>query len=268
MANFGAATPAPNPLLVLAKITDILEAFSLEAPSLTLTEIREATGLPVSTTQRLVTNMVAQGLLDRDDDRYRIGLRMAYWAAPAVRGIRAVDVVTPLLRELRDETGETASLFRSEEDYRVCIAVEETHHELRQDSYVGKVAPLTVGSAGRVLLAWDDALRSEVLARPLPHFAPGTITDARELSAVLTTTRASGHAITHNDRVDGLAGVAAPVFGPGGEVRMAISVSGPVARITSPELEAWAPLVMGAAARATRLIGGRRPADAAPPAAD
>lgn len=261
MVSAAGSAPGPSQLLVLSKITDILEAFSLEAPSLTLADIRHATGLPVSTTQRLVTNMVARGLLDRDDDRYRIGLRMVYWAAPAVRGIRAVDAVTPLLRELRDETGETASLFRSEEDYRVCIAVEETHHELRQDSYVGKVAPLTVGSAGRVLLAWNDELRSAVLARRIPALADGTTVDPRRLSDVLAATRSSGHAITHNERVDGLAGVAAPVFGAGGEVRMAISVSAPVARTTSEAMERWVPLVVDAAARATRLIGGRRPAD-------
>lgn len=247
------------PLLVLGKITEILNAFDLDTPSLTLAQIRERTGLPTSTAQRLAANLVAQGFLDRDDDRFRIGLRMAYWAAPAVRGIRAVDLVAPVLRDLRDSTGETASLFRSEEDYRVCIAVEETHHELRQDSYVGKIAPLSAGSAGRVLLAWNDELRARVLERPIPSLARDTITDARLLEQALESTRAAGHAITYNERVDGLAGLAAPVFGSGGEVRMAISVSGPATRIPEDVLSGWAPTVMQAAERATRLLGGRRP---------
>lgn len=68
-------------LLVLAKIRDILDAFTLTRPEMTLTEIRDATGFPSSTVQRLVTNMVAQGFLDRNGDRIRIGMRMAFWAA-------------------------------------------------------------------------------------------------------------------------------------------------------------------------------------------
>lgn len=263
MTNTGSgsagALAGAAPLLVLGKITEILNAFDLETPSLTLAQIRERTALPTSTAQRLVANLVAQGFLDRDDDRFRIGLRMAYWAAPAVRGVRAVDLVAPVLRDLRDSTGETASLFRSEEDYRVCIAVEETHHELRQDSYVGKIAPLVAGSSGRVLLAWNDALRREVLGRPIPPLAKDTITDASLLEDALERTRAAGYAITYNERVDGLAGLAAPVFGSGGEVRMAISVSGPATRIPEDVLSAWAPEVAAAAERATRLLGGRRP---------
>ncbi|NRG42294.1 IclR family transcriptional regulator [Rathayibacter sp. VKM Ac-2835] len=260
MVSAAGSAPGPSQLLVLSKITDILDAFTLEAPALTLTQIREATGLPVSTTQRLVVNLVAQGFLDRDGDRFRIGLRMAYWAAPAVRGIRAVDVVAPLLQELRDATGETASLFRSEEDYRVCIGLEETHHELRQDSYVGKVAPLTVGSAGRVLLAWNDELRAQVLGRPIPDLAHRTITDPAALAEALAETARRGYAITGNERVDGLTGVAAPVFDPDGRVRMAISVSGPVARISPDDLDRWTPLVREAADQATRRLGGRAPA--------
>ncbi len=259
MTNSEGASAAAAPLLVLGKITDILNAFSLETPVLTLAQIRASTGLPGSTTQRLVTNLVSQGFLDRDDDRFRVGLRMAYWAAPAVRGMRVIDQIAPILRRLRDETGETASLFRSADDYRVCIAVEETHHELRQDSYVGKVAPLGAGSAGRVLLAWNDDLRADILSRPLPSLASQTVTDVDALAAALDETREHGFAITRNERVDGLAGLAAPIFEPGGEVRMAINLSGPAARMTPDRLDGWAPAVVAAATEATRLLGGRTP---------
>src|SRR5690606_16501239 len=62
-------------LLVLGKITSILDSFTLARPSLTLAEIRESTGLPASTVQRLVANLVSVGLLDRDAQGYRIGVR-------------------------------------------------------------------------------------------------------------------------------------------------------------------------------------------------
>ena len=47
-----AASSKQQPLLVLGKITEILDAFSLAHPEMTLGEIQQATGLPTSTVQR------------------------------------------------------------------------------------------------------------------------------------------------------------------------------------------------------------------------
>ncbi|MEG2579090.1 MAG: helix-turn-helix domain-containing protein, partial [Glutamicibacter sp.] len=71
-------TPAKkhNPLLVLGKISSILDSFSLRQPVMNLADIREATDLPASTVQRLVANLVGQGFLDREDDGFRIGMKM------------------------------------------------------------------------------------------------------------------------------------------------------------------------------------------------
>jgi len=92
-----------TPLLVLRKITAILDAFSLAQPELSLAEIRSSTGVPHSTVQRLVANMVQEGILDRHGDRYRVGVRMAHWAAPATQGLDFLELLTPVLRRLRDE---------------------------------------------------------------------------------------------------------------------------------------------------------------------
>jgi DNA-binding IclR family transcriptional regulator len=96
---------------VLGKITEILNAFTLRQPSLTLRDIQRITGIPASTVQRLVTNLVANGFLDRADDRFRIGVKMAYWAAAAARELDVLDVVNPILKDLRDLTEETACFF-------------------------------------------------------------------------------------------------------------------------------------------------------------
>ena len=165
-----------QPLLVLGKITEILDAFSLSRPSMTLGEIQQATGLPASTVQRLVSNMVAQGLLDRVGDQIRIGARMAYWAATAVKDLDVLSVVNPVLKEIRDKTGETACFFKVEQNFRVCVAIAETRHALRRDMYVGKVIPLHAGSASRVLLAWNPELAEKILASPLEPLTDGTVT--------------------------------------------------------------------------------------------
>ncbi|AWT27424.1 hypothetical protein Csp1_26810 [Corynebacterium provencense] len=98
--------------LVLGKITAIHDAFILTDPTLTPADIRDRTGLPASTVQRLVAILVEQGFLDRADEGYRADVRMAHWDAPSLQGAELVDTARPVLEALRDETGETAALFQ------------------------------------------------------------------------------------------------------------------------------------------------------------
>ena len=205
------ASGAP-PLLVLGKIAAILDVFSLEQPEKSLAEIRTATGLPVSTAQRLVANLVEAGFLDRRGDRFRVGVRMAYWAAPAAQGVELLEVVQPVLRHLRDETGETAVFFRANRGFRICVAVAETRHGLRRAIEIGDVTPVHVGSSGRVLLAYDDELAAHVLETDLERLTPTTITDPVVLRAALDRARADGYAITAGERESAASGISAPVF--------------------------------------------------------
>lgn len=247
------------PLLVLSKITRILDAFSPSRPSMTATEIRKATTLPASTTHRLLANLVEHGFLDRSDDRYTIGARMAYWAAPAVRSRDLAALLAPQLSALRDATGETACFFVPEQGQRVCVAVAETRHGLKRDMYVGRIQPLHVGSAGRVILAWSSDLLDAVLAGELTQLTGSTITDPATLTAAVDEARAQGYAITAGERVEAASGLSAPVFDPFGNLAGALTVMGPTLRLTPALCAALVDPVVEAADRLTTSIGGRRP---------
>lgn len=247
------------PLLVLAKITAILDAFTLERPSMTAAEIRRATGIPTSTAHRLLGNLVEHGFLDRVNDAYSIGARMAFWAGPAVRARALGDLLPPQLVALRDATEETACFFIPERGARVCVGVAETRHGLKREMYVGRIQPLHVGSAGRVILAWREELLERVLAGPLEALTESTITDAEALRAVVARTRADGFAITTGERVEAASGISAPVFDAHGMLAGALTVMGPTLRLTQERCTALIDDVVAAADRLTASIGGRRP---------
>jgi DNA-binding IclR family transcriptional regulator len=251
-----------NTLLVLGKISSILDAFSLSRPVLSLADIREATGMPTSTVQRLVANLMSQGFLDREEDAYRIGMRMAYWAAPATRGMEVIDVISPLLKTLRDTTGETACFFKTEQHYRVCVAMADTRHALRREMHLGKVLPLHAGSAGRVLLAWDPELLEAVLRDPLVPITESTITSTEDLATAVKKTRTDGFAITVGEREDGASGLSAPVFDSAAGLVGAVTISGPTLRMPQETCEAWVEPLLTTAEHMTRLIGGRFPGEA------
>lgn len=248
-----------QPLLVLGKITEILDAFSFDRPSMTLGEIQHSTGLPTSTVQRLVTNLVQQGFLDRRGDRIRIGVRMAYWAATATKDLDVLSVVNPVLKDMRDLTTETACFFRAEQNYRVCVAIAETRHALRRDMYVGKVIPLSAGSASRVLLAWDAELAERVLSRELESMTEQTVTEAETLRALLAQTKSDGYAITTGERETGASGLSAPVFDSAADIVGAVTISGPTLRMPQSQCEEWVDLLISHAEQITRTLGGRYP---------
>lgn len=260
-----AHTSAGNNLLVLGKITSILDAFSLTRPVLTLGDIREATGMPMSTVQRLVANLTGQGFLDREGDGYRIGLKMAYWAAPATRGKATLDVISPLLADLRDAVGETACFFTAEQNQRVCVAMAETRHALRREMHVGKILPLHAGSASRVLLAWDPELLQRLLRSPLESITDFTITESQALQDAVRRTRTDGFAITTGERENGASGLSAPVFDSSAAILGAVTISGPTIRMPLEVCREWVETLLQTAERMTRMVGGRFPGEPGAP---
>lgn len=246
-------------LLVLGKIGAILDAFDLATPERSLADLRAATGLPASTVQRLAANLVEHGFLDRRGDRLRIGMRLATWSASAFEGLDVGELVQPVLAGLRDETGETACLSTSSGAWRVCVAVAESRHHLRQVVELGEVVPVHVGSPGRVLLAWDDALAEQVLAAPLAPMTSSTLVDPDLLRSELDAVRASGWATTAGERAPGVRSVSAPVLRRGGAVFGALSVIAPESRLTDASTARVIALVRDAAAELGRALGAGAP---------
>lgn len=254
------------PLLVLKKISDILDAFSLRRPELSLTDIREATGLPTSTVQRLVGNLVSNGFLDRVGDHYRVGLKMSFWAAPATQDLDRLQLIKPVLAGLRDRLGETACFFEASMHYRVCVAMAETHHMLRREMKVGRILPLHAGSAGRVLLAWTEGLLPQIEAEALDRLTDSTITDRDALRSAVQQTLEDGYAITTGERQSGASGLSAPVFDSQGELVGAVTVMGPTLRMPLEVCEQWVEDLLAAAEQITRMLGGRPPLEMRSPA--
>ena len=72
---------------VISKVVALLDAFTPTAPELSLNELASLTGLPVSTTYRLASELVGWGGLERvEGGGYRIGLRLWEIGSLAPRG--------------------------------------------------------------------------------------------------------------------------------------------------------------------------------------
>ncbi len=132
-----------------------------------------------------------------------LGWRLVGLGRAAAEGQGLVSAAAPVLRQLRDATGESAQLYVPDGDHRICVASLESPHGLRTIVDVGAVLPIGVGSAGRVLLGELEGSRREWLE-------------------------------SVGEREAGVASVSAPVHGPDGAVVAAIGVSGPIERHHPP----------------------------------
>jgi IclR family transcriptional regulator, acetate operon repressor len=252
----GARSGVP-PILVLQKIKQVLECFTIENPELSLQQITKATGLPPSTCQRLVHNLVREGFLDRDDDRFRIGLGLVRWAAPGSFGLDLVQLTRPILRDLRDETGETACLYVRDGGFRTVVALAETRHVVMRLFMVGMVMVLHAGSAGKVFMAYDPAARRAAVSQGLTRLTPRTTVDIDLLDKQLEEVRDLGYAASFEERDSAAASISAPVFGLSGELVAVLGIGAPTQRLGPTDVGRLAPAVQAAAERASRQLGFR-----------
>jgi DNA-binding IclR family transcriptional regulator len=133
----------------LERAAAILDAVGRSAVS--ASELARQTGLSASTTHRLALQMVDYGFLRRTDSgAFRLGDRFVRSALE--------NAGMPVLRELRDQTGETAQLWVKRGDERVCLLSADSQHELRAILPVGARLPLPQGSSGRLLAADEETL--------------------------------------------------------------------------------------------------------------
>jgi DNA-binding IclR family transcriptional regulator len=226
---------------VLDKAAIVLGA--LEAGPATLAMLVQATGLARPTAHRLAVALEHHRLVARDmQGRFVLGPRLAELAAAAGED-RLLAVASPVLTQLRDVTGESAQLFRRQGDSRVCVAAAERPYGLRDTIPIGAALTMLAGSAAQVLLAWEEPER---LHRGLQG--------ARFSATALAGVRRRGWAQSVGEREPGVASVSAPVRGQANRVVAAVSVSGPIERLTRQPGRMHAPAVLGAAARLTEAL--------------
>jgi DNA-binding IclR family transcriptional regulator len=245
---------AAPPVSVGARLLGILEAFTEDRTLLTLSEISARTGLPLTTTHRLVSELTKGGALERDADRrYRIGLRLWEIASLAPRSVGLRESALPFLEDLYEATHQHAQLAVLDGHDVVYLERISGRNAVEVISRVGGRLPPHATGVGLVLLGYADrALQEEVLAKPLRRYSPKTISSANELRRALADVRRDGFAISEGQIGLNAVSVAAPIFGPDDTVIAALSVVVPT---EGGDPRSLVPVVRAAARGISRVLG-------------
>jgi IclR family transcriptional regulator, KDG regulon repressor len=212
----------------------LLKAFLTREESIGVSELARRLGLGKSNVHRLLTTLVAEGLVEQDPRTggYRLGIVMFELGEAVKVHLDLHAAAGPVLARLREQTGESSQVGVLDGDEVVYVDRLESAHSLRLFTETGRRVPAHCTSSGKVLLAHrPEADRERFLTTgELTRLTPHTITDRGALRAELATVRARGWAEAVNEREVGVASIAAPIRDIHGEVVAAISIGAPLAR--------------------------------------
>lgn len=226
-----------------------------------VTELAMEARLSASAVHRILTALKRKGLVEQDptSEKYELS-----WGVLAL-GRKLADrdqlrpIAFPFMTHLRDLSTETVTLYVRSGFERICIEQVESPQEIRYRAEVGRLHPLYAGASGHVLLAFmrPDQLEEYFTSVQLQRLTPFTLSDRKKLERELKRVRGQGYATASQDRLAGLAGIAAPVFDKFGETNAAIAIGGPDGRITSSAIDSWVePLTEAAREISARIRGG------------
>ncbi|HEY3467756.1 MAG TPA: IclR family transcriptional regulator [Amycolatopsis sp.] len=234
-----------------ARVADVLLLFTGGPRYLGVSTISRELDLSKAVVYRILQSLVSREMLATDPGvaGYRLGPAAVALGASALRRFDARVAATPVLRRLRDETGETTTLSGLVGDERVYLDQFESPREIKMTVELGRRFPLHAGSSGKVILAsLPEDRREAVLHRELPALTEHTITTPEQLREALADVARDGVAVSLGERQPGAGSVAAPLFGPDGDVHGSISICGPQYRFTPEAVGRYRDLVREAAA--------------------
>ena len=200
----------------------------------TVTEVADEVDLPKSTVHNHLQTLHGNEYVTRVGDEYRISLRFLELGGHTRQRMSVFDVAKPEFKTLAENTGELVNLLVEEHGLGVYLYQEQGEDAVELDSYVGKHQYLHSTAFGKTMLAFmpEERVESILDRHGLPARTEGTITSRPELFDELAEIRDRGFSYDDEESLKGLRCVAAPIRTREGEVIGAVSVSGPISRLS------------------------------------
>jgi DNA-binding IclR family transcriptional regulator len=244
----------------VSRALDLLEQFQEGDAELGITDLSKRLNLHKNNVFRLVATLNARKYIEINTStgKYRLGIKTRALGQVATRQIDFINHARPFLNELKQQCHETCYFSIIKDGSTICLDGVESDLPVRVAQRVGSSRPLYCTAAGRVQLAFMDALKQIDLlsGHELKRLTASTITDPDVLHKELVRVALQGYAIDNQEHDAGVMEVAAPVFDAQGVIIGALSILGPEMRLAGTRLEQeLVPLVCQSALRLSCALG-------------
>ena len=217
----GSAKAGAGGVQSIERAFDLLEMLADAGGALGLSELATASGLPLPTVHRLMRTLVNRGYVRQEASRrYTLGSRLIRLGEISSQMLGTS--LRPYLAKLVRLTGETANLAMLDGDEVVYLAQVPSPHQMRMFTEPGRRVRTHATAVGKALLAHLEVIRQQ------------------------------GYAVDEGEQEVGVRCFAVAV--PDAPASLAVSASGPTARMTDDAAMRIVPALTGIAAEISKTI--------------
>jgi DNA-binding IclR family transcriptional regulator len=249
---------ARGSLKSMHKLIAVLDCFSRYDRTLSLGEIASRLDMPKTTVHRLVSSLREVKLLeqDRERDSYRLGIRLFELGSIVLANLDLHREARPLIDRLIAVSGEGVHLCVFDGTNMVIVEHREPDQSSVNWTTTLSISPAYCTGVGKAALAYQEPwVVEKVIRMGLEPYTSATIVDPKALRSELIAIRKRGYAIDNGEHQPTVRCVAAPVYNSVGHVFAALSVTGPMSRLTPERIPNMADLVVGTARQLSRQLG-------------
>ncbi len=265
----GRRVPAPaaagrgDQVQSLVRALAIVNRLAAADEGFTLTEVAQQVGLSPSTAHRLLTTLEQERYVQFDAERrlWSVGVQAFVAGNAFLKTRNLVAAARPHMRALMEDSEETVNLAVADQSDAIYLSQIDCRQMMRAVARPGARVPLHCSSVGKALLsAMPDADLARLLHRTgLPRVTVKTIDTTVALRRDLTLARERGFAIDDEEHAVGLRCIAAVIFDENAGPIAALSLSGPMARISDDRIPLLGDLVRRSADAISARLGGTLP---------
>jgi len=222
-------SPLPTGVQAVGVAFAVLGELANTSEAVGTSELARRLGETKARVHRHLTTLRALGYVDKDSqsDRYRLGWRSYRFAVSVFDNFGLRQLAHRHLLALHQKTAQTVALgLPADGNVAVVDAIQSTAN-IAITIRAGSVIPAVSSAMGRVILAFmPESERHSWLAQPISALTPHTLQDVADVEAVLSQVRQNWYCLAVNERLPGVAAVAAPVFDGRSRVVAAVALIG------------------------------------------
>jgi len=244
---------------VLQRAMDVLEVIGTSTEPVSLKNITKRVSLPKSTVYRILSNLESRGYVCcSNEGGYRLGLTFLTLGQKAERGFELRRLARPHMARLNQLTKESVHLGVLAGNKVLYLDSIDSPHSIRLVAQIGGTNSLHCTSLGKALLIShsDEEIRQIIAEAGMERRTHYTLVTPESFLKEMEVVRRLGYSFDDRESGDDCFCIGAPIFNHLGQVLAAISVSGPVSRLSRRTAEAIvAPKLLEATRTISRSLG-------------
>ncbi|HFZ8993360.1 TPA: IclR family transcriptional regulator C-terminal domain-containing protein [Citrobacter freundii] len=217
----------PNFMASLARGLEVIQAFTPQRRTMTISQISQKTGIPRAAVRRCLYTLDKLGFVYAAEGKnFELRPRILTLGHAYLASTPLARAAQPVLRHLSDMLNESCSIATLDGDDILYIARASGSRIMTIDLDLGSRLPAWATSMGRVLLSYlPEETLNDLLGRiTMIRYTSRTVDSVAALRTELKKVRQQGYALNDQELEMGLRSIAVPLLNAQGEVQAALNV--------------------------------------------